>query len=405
MRASFQGDARHAPVTNLLSNPATISNLNWTTNAGYGASSQRTYQIDSDGHSFIRLTYTVSNTSVTNAGHYPIQSGTPNNRIPIQNDRTPIYATAEVRASLSEKWRIFLECYDQNGTVITSGGDVNYTTPSDLPANTWNRIHATLLPRPGTAYITPTFYIGTPLIYPVGTTIDLRNAMVAQTPYALQYADGYTLNWKWTGATNSSPSVGMPSLATLAYWARDDVTTLEAIAGSPFVSMTGLGTRYPIEAGIDPLSPVTIYFHYIPSGNMDLNFPTYLQFGGVAANTGRISIQGASTGNSGVRARFDTQDGSVNVIANVPAIRTVTGGHVFTVRMPAGLAVGYASVDGGTEIASAAINPGLGIRRSFVSPTSTPEINRIRTLVYNADHDESKRQAIITWLRTHPTAQ
>lgn len=387
MRAQL-ADMRQRPIRNLVSNPRGIAPLSNRWGAYAGASGVGAISARVDGsRSFVRFAWTEATTAVS-GGLYIATAAI--GRMPVTPGRS-YFTSMLVRSSIDQVIRLSADCRDDTDARVGASATIATVT---LKANIWRYVSGRFTPPTGADRVSVTIYAADGAggaLWPADATLDATEAIVSQTAGVPVFSDGASPGWKWEGAANGSTSIGYPNLSTL-----------ESIAGPPGAALYGLGQLWNTVPG-GPFDPITMYFAYHAAGKTAASYPSFAQFGGSELGNGRVTVQCGQTGSDDVRARFDTANGSSNVVVPQLGGRAIVGTHVLVARMPAGLKQAFTSLDGGDE-SSKSITPGDGIPRTWlnVPGSSTNELTPLWTVVYTADHPASTRDQIISWLRAHP---
>ncbi|MBM4469917.1 hypothetical protein GS982_31410 [Rhodococcus hoagii] len=379
------GDPRALPIRNLSGNPRAVAPVggHWAGYAGVGGAAAVSAGSDVGG-TFARITWTTSPTTPS-GGIYIGSSAI--GRVPVTAGRR-YFASMKIRSSVDQVVTMSAEQRTASDEFAASGIPVATVT---LKAGIWRYVSGWFTPGPTTDRVTITAYALSTTgstIWPVGATLDATEGFVAQTDQRPMFADGDSPSSRWEGKANASTSIGYPNLSTL-----------DSIAGPPAAQIYGTGSIWNTIPG-EPLDPITVYFCFHSIASSAAHYPSFAQFGGATTGTGRLTLQSGATGSDDVRVRFDTGNGSANVVVPVAGSRLVPGTHVMVGRMPAGLTAAFTSFDGGDE-GTKSIAPGDGIPRTMlnVSGSTSNELVPLWTVAYNADHPKSTRDAITAWLK------
>ena len=195
-----------AAVTNMAINPSLeTTTANWSVRwygTGGSGSTQRLADAAYCGTTGYRKTWTVSGTS-QDLGYGFMTPG-------ITAGQTYTFSVF-TRSSLATAHKAWVSWTDSSGAGISStfGSSPEIT----VPANTWRRLTTTQTAPSGAVganfFFGPYPVSGSPN-YTAGATLDADCGMVTIGNAALNYADGETNGWAWSGSRYNSTSSGVP---------------------------------------------------------------------------------------------------------------------------------------------------------------------------------------------------
>jgi len=185
-------------ITNLVTNPSAESNgTGWYVGSGGGTATigRLTSGAAASGSAYVRSTWTAAaTTEVASAQCFPVEGG---KVYSARVSARPSWAGALMRLQI--QWSL-------------TGGTYVWNSSSSTAAtqNAWNERTLTAT-SPATAYtacLQSSFVSGTKPA--VGDMLDGDAYILAEYPSTLNFADGSSANWAWTGTANNSTSVGVP---------------------------------------------------------------------------------------------------------------------------------------------------------------------------------------------------
>jgi prepilin-type N-terminal cleavage/methylation domain-containing protein len=194
-----------AAITNLMPNPSFETNTaswsyRWYGNLGGAGTNSRPTSGGLHGPAYLRKTWTVAGAAADNgfnstSGQIPVTAG------------QSYTASGAMRTNRSDySARIGFSWYDTSGVAI---GGVIWSSGTTLGANSWRRINHTATAPAGAVSLVVIYSNGNSLPWAVGDTLDFDGAMV-NTASNINFADGNTTDWAWTGSPNNSTSNGPP---------------------------------------------------------------------------------------------------------------------------------------------------------------------------------------------------
>ena len=199
-----------AAITNLVNNPNFESaNSSWASSAGTGGAGAATRLAAGGVGNSAYYRYTWSTPATSGTPYITNGSGGASARnINVLSDQAYV-ASGWVRSSWATKVSLSLTAYDASDTSVRTVTG----TAVDLVPNTWTRISNTITTNPTAATMVVRYVLASAGVSGMvaGSTLDIDQVMFTQGTTLYDYADGNSLNWVWTGATNLSTSKGPPN--------------------------------------------------------------------------------------------------------------------------------------------------------------------------------------------------
>lgn len=375
-------DARNQPIRNLAQNPSLAVNQ-----SSWGQAGNVTFDLSNTG----RRAATGSRTGYVM-------------RLATQADGNTLYCYAgrgTYPMSPGKKATVLLRARQIAGTlkplhariVPRTAGDVGLgdilgtsVTPTALGQWVWLRVTGTMPAT--TAYLQAQGRCqpgGVGVI--AGDIFEFDSCMVVEGDYTGEYCDGDTLNWRWTGASGQSESVGYPY-------------TVESLA-SGFLAMRS--TAGDSTFSIGAFDGRTLYAVYDADGTLSGNFTIVAMHGVVSSNlalTGGTHIDASGTGVATMRSRTDTRNGALNHTLLQPGTGRAAGRHIGWSAVRDGLVYRSFAIDKADAHAGGALTTlGEGMPDGILRlRTPADDITPIAAVAFKGEHDAATRARVLAWL-------